>query len=124
MGERPLRVGVVVRPAPTLASPVAHSPALALLDFCRSLAQATRLDAEPRTFQSYTDLLQAIVEGELHLAWLPPLPAIRAINAAAFIPLAVPIRGGSTSYGSALFTRPASPIRHVIELDVARAGWV
>ncbi len=121
-----VRVGAAVRSAPAgRATLVQISPALTnLVRLSGDLGAATGLAVEPRSFDGYAELLGAIEAGEIELAWLPPIPALRAIRAGAMAPLALPVRAGSTSFGSALFAREDSRVRNLVDLAAVRAAWV
>src|SRR6185436_3814664 len=58
------------------------------------------------------------------IAWLPPVIAQRAAARGRTIPIALPIRGGTSSFHSALFTRAGSRLRSSQDLERVRAAWV
>lgn len=92
--------------------------------FCNALAVQTGLPIEPLELSRYRDLERALRRGMIDLLWAPPLVALHCVRRHGVLPLAVPIRGGVTSYYSAVFTRPGSELKHYSELSGARAAWV
>jgi phosphonate transport system substrate-binding protein len=92
--------------------------------FCRALAAATGLDVTGIGLWHYHRLLEAMEMGDVDLAWLPPILAAQAAYDGRAVPLAVPVRGGVSSYSTALFVPERSPVRSPHELAGARAAWV
>jgi phosphate/phosphite/phosphonate ABC transporter binding protein len=92
--------------------------------FCESLAEAVGSAVTAHGFGHYRDLLEAMHEGKVDVAWLPPVIALRATARGRTIPIALPIRGGVASFSSALFTRPGSGIKGPRDLIAVRAAWV
>lgn len=92
--------------------------------FCRALAAATGLDVTGIALWHYHRLLEAMEMGDVDLAWLPPILAAQAAYDGRAIPLAVPVRGGISSYSTALFVRESSRFGSPHELTGARAAWV
>ena len=95
-----------------------------LEQFCLALADATGLQVIPSGVTSYRRLLEQCARGEVDLVWLPPIPALRATAAGHVKPIALPVRGGESSYHAALFSRRDSRIREVADLERLRAAWV
>jgi len=92
--------------------------------FCRALAAATGLDVTGIGLWHYHRLLEAMEMGDIDLAWLPPILAAQAAYDGRAIPLAVPVRGGVSSYSTALFVHERSPVRSPHDLVSTRAAWV
>lgn len=95
-----------------------------LSEFCDALGLAAGVEVRSLPATSYDDLLQAITSGNVDLAWLPPVVALRAAARGSIKPIAIPARRGVASYGAALYCRQGSPITSVEELNGARVGWV
>jgi phosphonate transport system substrate-binding protein len=93
-------------------------------EFCAALAAATGLPVEPVGVWYYHRLLEAMDVGHVDVAWLPPILAANAMIRGLAVPFALPVRGGVTSYSTALFAREDSPIHDVRDLVGARAAWV
>jgi phosphate/phosphite/phosphonate ABC transporter binding protein len=64
----------------------------------------------------------AVREGKVDVAWLPPIVLVRL--AEAVTALGSILRGGRTSYLSALIVRADSKIKSVEKVRGQRAGWV
>ena len=92
--------------------------------FCRALGGATGLDVAGVGLWYYHRLLEAMETGDVDVAWLPPILAAQAASDGRAIPLAVPVRGGVSSYSTALFAQEGSLFRSPQELTGARAAWV
>lgn len=95
-----------------------------LEQFCLALGDATGLEVVPRGVSSYRRLLDQCAAGDLDLIWLPPIPALRATAAGHVLPIALPIRGGDSSYHAALFVRRQSRVAGLQDLEGLRAAWV
>ncbi|MCC6551656.1 MAG: PhnD/SsuA/transferrin family substrate-binding protein [Polyangiaceae bacterium] len=92
--------------------------------FCAGLARATGAAASPVEVPHYRDLLDAMHEGRVDLAWMPPVVALRATARGRTVPIALPVRSGTAYYSAALFARPDSRIQTAADLRGARAAWV
>lgn len=92
--------------------------------FCRALAAATDLEVTGIALWHYHRLLEAMETGDVDLAWLPPILAAQAAHDGRAVPLAVPVRGGVSSYSTALFVPERSPVRSPQDLEGVRAAWV
>jgi phosphonate transport system substrate-binding protein len=92
--------------------------------FCRALSAATELDVTGIALWHYHRLLEALEAGDVDVAWLPPLLAAQATHDGRAIPLAVPVRGGVSSYSTALFVLEHSRLRSAQDLVGVRAAWV
>jgi phosphonate transport system substrate-binding protein len=95
-----------------------------LEQFCLALSDATGIETVPLGVASYRKLLEQVEAREVDFAWLPPIPALRATASGDVVPVAMPIRGGETSYYTALFGRADGKVRSVDDLKGARVGWV
>ncbi len=92
--------------------------------FAEALSGALGTVVVPHSFTSYHELLESMHAGKLDFAWLPPIVALRAAARGRTIPVAIPIRGGTSSFSSVLFARPGSPIKTTSDLHKARVAWV
>jgi phosphonate transport system substrate-binding protein len=92
--------------------------------FCQTLAEVVGAKVIAHTFGNYAALLDAVDEGSVHMAWLPPLLAAKSLSAGRTVPLLVPIRGDEAWYSTALFSAGDSAIRRVADLRAVRAAWV
>jgi phosphate/phosphite/phosphonate ABC transporter binding protein len=95
-----------------------------LENFCQALAAATGLEVVGKGMWHYHRLLEAMEIGDVDLAWLPPIVALRAAGKRRVVPIALPVRNGVSVYSTALFTRQDSPIRTLDDLLYVRAAWV
>ncbi len=93
-------------------------------EFCAALAAATGLEVEAVGVWYYHRLLEAMDVGHVDVAWLPPILAATAMIRGLAVPFALPVRGGVTSYSTALFTREDSALRDLQDLVGVRAAWV
>jgi phosphonate transport system substrate-binding protein len=92
--------------------------------FCACLERATGLAVRAHGMLHYHHLATLLEEGDLDIVWLPPMLALRATGRGSVTPIALPVRHGVSTYATALFTRPESPIHKLADLDGARAAWV
>ena len=92
--------------------------------FCRALSDAANDGVRAHVYQSYGALLKKLDYGVVDLAWLPPLVALKAISQSSARPVAVPVRGESAWFWSAIFVRNDSPIHGLDDLKDRRAVWV
>ena len=95
-----------------------------LAELCRALGEAIDVPVTAHGMWHYHHLLDALSSGELDVVWLPPILALRATAKSHCMPIAIPVRHGVSTYSSALFTRPDSPIRSLDQLDQVSAAWV
>jgi phosphonate transport system substrate-binding protein len=101
-----------------------EGPTRADLDaFCEELSAATGTTIVAYAAPRYDRLLHRLKAGEIDLAWLSPVVALTALRSEV-VPLALPERGESAWYWSALFVREDSPLHSVSNLHRARAVWV
>ncbi|EYF05941.1 phosphonate ABC transporter, periplasmic phosphonate-binding protein [Chondromyces apiculatus DSM 436] len=96
----------------------------ALDAFCAALADDTAYPVLTHDLADYGDLIDAMHASDVDIAWLPPVLALRATSRGRAIPIALPVRGGTAFYSTALFTHPGSRIRDLTQLHGARAAWV
>ena len=92
-------------------------------ELCSLASAAAGLRFEPVYTSSYDELAAAIREGEVGLAWLPPVPTIELENRGVASVLAIPARRGATMYHAAFITRRGGP-KTLAELRGRRAAWV
>src|SRR5262249_10301955 len=72
----------------------------------------------------YQGLLDAMQEGSIDFAWLPPVVALRAMGRLQVVPIALPVRGGVSVYSTALFARSGSRLKNPSDIVGVRAAWV
>jgi ABC-type phosphate/phosphonate transport system substrate-binding protein len=100
------------------------APTRAQLDaFCSVLSEVTGLSIVPYAAPRYDRLVRRLRLGEVELAWLPPVAALPLLRKDAVV-VAVPLRGDTPWFWTALFCAEGSPIRDVRTLSGARAMWV
>jgi phosphonate transport system substrate-binding protein len=92
-------------------------------ELCGLASQAAGIRFEPVLTASYDELSAAIRDGEVGLAWLPPIPTIELENLNVASILAIPARRGATTYHAAFITRRGGP-KTLAELRGRRAAWV
>jgi phosphate/phosphite/phosphonate ABC transporter binding protein len=92
--------------------------------FCKALSGVLGVEVEPHAAADYPSLLDAMNLGRVDVAWLPPVLALRAASAGRALPIALPMRGGVSSFHSALFARAGTPLRRPADLHGVRAAWV
>ncbi len=92
-------------------------------ELCRLASAASGVTFVPDVVASYAELSAAILDGEVGLAWLPPVPTIELEARGAASVLAIPARRGSSTYHSAFIVRRGGP-KTLAELRGRRAAWV
>ena len=92
-------------------------------ELCKLASEAAGVRFEPVHTSSYDELSAAIRDGEVGLAWLPPVPTIELENQNVASVLAIPTRRGATTYHAAFITRRGGP-KTLAELRGRRAAWV
>ena len=117
---RPIRVGITVPEG----AEAARREQGRLEAFSEALAAAVGFEVSGRVFDNYRELLESMHAGGVEMAWLPPVIALRAAARGRTLPVALPVRGGTSFFSSALFTRPGSAIKSQGDLLGARAAWV
>ncbi|MFT3769230.1 MAG: PhnD/SsuA/transferrin family substrate-binding protein [Minicystis sp.] len=93
-------------------------------ELCAALVAEMRVPVSGVGVWYYHRLVEAMELGHVDVAWLPPIPAAQAMSRGLAIPVALPVRGGVTSYSTALFTRADAPWRTVADLAGVRVAWV
>jgi ABC-type phosphate/phosphonate transport system substrate-binding protein len=76
-----------------------------------------------RTYSTYARVVDAVSEGDVDLAWLPPIAYVRARRLSCVELLATVEREGKPAYASALLARPGI-VRTSADFDGRRAAWV
>jgi phosphonate transport system substrate-binding protein len=92
-------------------------------ELCALGSEVAGIHLVPHIATDYAELVGALEDGALGLAWLPPIPTIDIDANGAGSVLAIPSRAGSTSYHSALVVRRGGP-KSLAELQGRRAAWV
>jgi phosphate/phosphite/phosphonate ABC transporter binding protein len=90
----------------------------------KAIRRAVRGDVSLVTVPSHARLVDALADGEIDLAWLPPVTYVRARRAGAARLLFTVERDGLRSYSAALVVRRDLGARSVRELSGLRAAWV
>ncbi|MFO0551062.1 MAG: phosphate/phosphite/phosphonate ABC transporter substrate-binding protein [Polyangiaceae bacterium] len=105
---------------------ISNAPAAAALleAVCEELKTRAQLDVEPLVLRSYDKLLGAMRDGQVHIAWAPPLLALDLERESAAEIKLCSRRAGKTDYSCALFVPSASRIRVLDDLHGARVAWV
>ncbi len=91
--------------------------------FCQELSRGLELEVRPLQAKSYTELSEAVEQGKVALAWLPPIIANKLSSASRALPVAIPVRAGSSTFSTALFGHPEGPSR-LEDLSGVRVAWV
>ncbi|MGZ3449900.1 MAG: protein kinase domain-containing protein [Polyangiales bacterium] len=89
--------------------------------FVRGLSKQLGKGFKIAVARSYADLVDALAEGELELAWLPPVAYVRALRSSAARLMLTLERDGRRSYSAALVGRDVSSVS---ELEGNRVAWV
>jgi phosphate/phosphite/phosphonate ABC transporter binding protein len=76
-----------------------------------------------RTYSTYARVVEAVGDGDVDLAWLPPIAYVRARRQACVELLATVERDGRPAYASALLARPGV-IQSWDDIEGKRAAWV
>ena len=92
-------------------------------ELCALVSEGTGALFEPTVASSYEELSSLVEDGEVGLAWLPPMPTIELESRNRATVLAIPARNGATTYHSALVVRRGGP-RTIGDLRTRRAVWV
>jgi phosphate/phosphite/phosphonate ABC transporter binding protein len=118
--KKPIRIGITV-PDGNDAARLQH----ARLDaFAEALAAAVGFEVTGKVFANYREILDAMHAGAVDVAWLPPVIALRAAARGRTLPIALPVRGGTSFFSSALFTRPGAAFKSPSDLHRVSAAWV
>jgi phosphate/phosphite/phosphonate ABC transporter binding protein len=92
-------------------------------ELCALLSTSTGAIFFPHQAVTYRELADALRRGELGIAWMPPIPAIELQDQGACTALALPSRGGQTSYHAAFIVRRGGP-KTLADLKGRRIAWV
>ncbi len=105
---------------------ISNAPAAsALLEtVCDEIKKLTSVSIKPLVFRSYEKLLGGMQDGEVHVAWAPPLVALDLERADAAQIRLCSRRAGKADYSSALFSKKGSGIEKIADLKGKRAAWV
>jgi ABC-type phosphate/phosphonate transport system substrate-binding protein len=106
--------------------------AACFVELCRAATRALEIEIVPKHAASYDALRQSMAEGELALAWAPPLLGAEIVSEGLADPLVVPERNGATSYAAAFVVKyPTSlgpdawPTKSaLVALSGKRVAWV
>lgn len=94
-----------------------------LEELCALASETSGIPFGPFVANSYAELTAAIEDGEVGLAWLPPVPTIELESRRVASVLAIPARRGQTTYHAAFIVRRGGP-KTLAELRGRRAAWV
>jgi ABC-type phosphate/phosphonate transport system substrate-binding protein len=93
-------------------------------ELCELMTSALGAMFIPHLAPSYRTLATSVDRGEVAFAWMPPLLVLELEERKSALPLALPLRRGSTaSFYSAILVRQGGP-RSIAELANKRAMWV
>jgi phosphate/phosphite/phosphonate ABC transporter binding protein len=92
--------------------------------FSEALGLLAKAELAVYEAESYEDLAQAVVRGEVDLAWLPPLAFVALERKRRVVALVSAQRGGDTAFHSAVIVPRASALLEPEELAGKRAAWV
>ena len=112
-----LRIGII----PFADSEVMHAR---VAGFCAAVGEALGTPVELHRAPDYRSLVEAVEDGEVSVAWVPPVVAARGVRSGTIRPAAVAVRNGSAGYSTALITPTTSPIKRPSDLRAARVAWV
>jgi phosphonate transport system substrate-binding protein len=90
--------------------------------FAALLGQSLAVPASVTVTEDYPRLLDALLDGQVELAWLSPFSLARALQRGADLAVLCE-RRGRLLYRSGLVVHVDSPIKRVDELRGARAAW-
>ena len=90
--------------------------------FAGLLAEQLGQTARLRITDDYPSLMKSVLDGETHVAWMPPLPLARAVQCGAVL-ACLTQRRGQLTYRSAVLVRSDSKVKKISELRDARAAW-
>lgn len=91
-------------------------------DSIRDLSKAMGKEWKIAVARSYADLVDALTDGELDIAWLPPVAYVRAIRTGAARLMLTLERDGRRSYSAAIVAREGGPTS-VQDMVGRRAIW-
>jgi len=119
---RPVRIPIMrlgVGPSSDLAVARANLPIV-----CRALGYWLGTTVTPAYFDSHDDMVRALTQRKLELAWTPPIVAMDCDAAGVARPMLAMVRQDETSYYSVLFVRKESTIKSIADLVGVTAAWV
>ena len=96
----------------------------ALAQFCGDLERATGMSIQPKAAESYSALVNGVRQGEIDIAWAPPLVAVELEDQKLASSVAVVQRTQRSGYYCAVFVRASSSIKKPEDLHGARPAWV
>jgi phosphonate transport system substrate-binding protein len=106
---------------PLVAPGLSHEPGHA---FVGEISRRLGSPLELAVFDSYSEICDALAEGRIDFAWLPPLEAHLLCDHAGVVLLLQALRGGQPCYHSAIFTREDSPLRDARDLNDLHVAYV
>jgi phosphonate transport system substrate-binding protein len=92
-------------------------------DACELLSRALGVVVFPQLSVSYRELAESLDRGALGFAWMPPILAIELEERKRIVPVALPVRRGSTSFHAAILGR-RGVVKTLDDLRGKRAVWV
>lgn len=95
-----------------------------LAALCAELTRALGRPVTPRVLPSYDALEVEVAAGRAQIAWAPPLVAIELEDAGLVSVDVCCARGGQIDYHAAIFTRHASTIETLADLEGCHVAWV
>jgi phosphate/phosphite/phosphonate ABC transporter binding protein len=94
-----------------------------LTELCEQLSHAVGVVIFPQVTIGYRELSDALEKGQIGFAWLPPMLAIDLEDRHQVVPLALPVRRGTTAYHAAIIAARGGP-KSLDDLRGKRAVWV
>jgi len=112
--------------APITFAIISNAPAAAALlqTVCDELAKQTSREIKPVVLRSYDKLVNRMKEGDVQIAWAPPLVAIELERETQARIRLCSRRAGRLDYMSALFTSRSSAVKTPTDLQGKRVAWV
>ncbi len=107
-----------------LTGPVGAARGDASSLFAKVLARHIGRPVDVRATPGYSELLEAILDGDAEFAWLPPAVYVRAEDLAGVVPLLAGIRANRAKFRGALFVPTASPLDSLASLRGRKVAWV
>jgi phosphonate transport system substrate-binding protein len=87
------------------------------------LSEALKRPVKARSFSTYDMLAEALAKGDIDIAWINPIPYVRATQVEPGIqPVAKVIRNGAT-YTSVFFVKAESSAKTLADLKGMRVAW-
>jgi phosphate/phosphite/phosphonate ABC transporter binding protein len=116
VATRPLREGAL-RLGVSVATPTARA---SLRELSKVLGAHFQLAVAP----SYAQIVDALAEGEIDVAWLPPVAYVRAVRSGAARLMLTLERDGRRSYAAAIVARAFDGPSRLDELHGLRVAWL